>query len=526
MGLYKQGKRWWIDEILPNGQRVQKSLRTTDKRLAEARATELRDEILEKERRRRKGLPDDSSHEATASRKPLDLVEEYLGELERRGRAKLHVDITGTRLRRLLDGVGRLADLSTAENVRAALVRASTTVSQGFAKEGEERKTMVVSARTQNYYRLALSAFFNWLLREGRWPSNPVKSIARVTEGESNRRRRALTPNEVQRLLRAVAKVPGTRARERRVCYLLAYTRQLRRGTLRGLLVGDVDLEAGTLRIRASIAKNRKDRVKALAPEILEELRALCAGRETTKPLFRAVPRMKTFRRDLRRARIPEVTPEGVADFHGLARTSAATTLANEGVPLTTSQKMLDHSSPALTSGAYTRTGLDEERAAASKLARLALGPHDAAPETLGEILGSQGRKHAETRGFSGPPSVDDSGSPEMQRAKAQGLGSWTDPDLNRGHQDFQSWRPTPVRPGEMRDGPGSRDDPRRNPREQVRHDGVGQGPEDLARALLVQAATAPDPAPLIAAAQVLLEQAARERENVVKLQDVRRSRG
>jgi histidinol-phosphate/aromatic aminotransferase/cobyric acid decarboxylase-like protein len=52
------------------------------------------------------------------------------------------------------------------------------------------------------------------------------------------------------------------------------------------------------------------------------------------------------------------------------------------------------------------------------------------------------------------------------------------------------------------------------------------RSPEELARELLAAAAVAPDPAPLLAAAQALLEQAARERENVTRLEDERQRLG
>ena len=82
MGLYKRGDKWYLDEII-EGYRVHRSLKTNDRRNAEAEATAIRTKIQETARRKRLGLPDDSKHEAAAGAALTALVEEFAKELDR-----------------------------------------------------------------------------------------------------------------------------------------------------------------------------------------------------------------------------------------------------------------------------------------------------------------------------------------------------------------------------------------------------------------------------------------------------------
>ena len=386
MGLYRpkwkkdgqegRSKHWWL-EYRVDGRRHRVNLKVSDKRAAESAARK----IITSAEQLMAGV---GTFDATRATPPLELVEEYIDELKRRGRDPLHVSITHGRLKRIFANVGRLDGMNPV-GVRAALRRVTAS----------EKLT----SRTQNYYRLALSAVFNWLVREGRWISNPVKAVMRANETESVRTRRSLDPDELKRLL-GCPKIPV----HRRTLYQLTFFTGLRRGEIGRLERRDLVLDRGILICRAAISKNKKEKIMVLPPAMVTGLAAHVAtlkkpedpdADESRSKVFPQLPQTKTFYKDLKRAQVARTTPEGWIDFHALGRTSRATLLAQAGVALTTTQKLMRHSTPALTANVYTRLGLDEERQAALKLADVAgmrvLEAAPEGPEIFGRFFGRTG---------------------------------------------------------------------------------------------------------------------------------------
>ena len=210
-------------------------------------------------------------------------------------------------------------------------------------------------------YRVAAHAFFAWLVRENKTSSNPVSKVARVRPGEPTRTRRALTAEELPRLL--TASPP-----HRSVCYRVAATTGLRRSELASLTWVDVDLDAASVRVRASQAKNRREAVLPLPPGTVAALRAHRGDQQLpTAKVFRAVPNTVTLRKDLGAAKIPVLTPAGVVDFHAL-RVTYGTLLARAGVTLAQAQKLMRHSTPVLTANVYIKLEMDDAREAVGRI--------------------------------------------------------------------------------------------------------------------------------------------------------------
>ena len=92
---------------------------------------------------------------------------------------------------------------------------------------------------------------------------------------------------------------------------------------------GDLDLDAATVRVRASSAKNRKEAHLPLPEGTVAALKALDRGTPLAS-VFAAVPPTKVLREDLAAAEIEYETAEGNADFHAL-RVTYATMLATRG---------------------------------------------------------------------------------------------------------------------------------------------------------------------------------------------------
>jgi len=336
-GTRRRGKVWWMEAKVA-GRRHRKSLGVRDKHAAQAMATE----IVRRLELQAAGMP---VSEKAADTDVKGLIDAYEEELVRRRSSPQHVARTILRIRQVLEKARRLSDV-TPETIRKALART---------------KARGLSPQTQNAYRTAAHGFFAWLVREEKLDENPVSRVARVREGEPSRTRRALTQEELQRLVDAAPPHRG-------VCYLLAATTGLRRSELASLAWEDVDLEAATIRVRADHAKNRKTAVLPLPEGTVAALEGLRGDPQLpAAKVLRAVPNTATLRKDLKTARIPVETPAGVIDVHAL-RVTYGTLLARAGVSLAQAQKLMRHSTPALTANVYTKLEMDDAREAVGRI--------------------------------------------------------------------------------------------------------------------------------------------------------------
>jgi integrase len=333
-----RSRKWWVQFSI-DGQRYRKPTGLRDRRAAELRAATI---VKDAERR----AAGDETHDTTRLVEPTALLVEYVGELGRRGRAPEHVKTTERRLRCMFAPVPRLQDM-TPEKIRSVLAALT--------------KDRSLTAKSTNGYRIALSGFFTWLVREGRWFRNPVAAVPRAHEEKPERERRALATEELALLF---AKAP----QERSTLYRFASTTGLRRSELRKLRWRDVDLTAGTVRVRAENAKNRLEAVLPLHPETVSALKELRGKAKEDDPVFAIIPPVATLVSDLERAGIAAKTDKTVVDLHALARVTFATALARADVPLVQAQKLMRHSDPKLTANIYTRLDLGDARAAVAKL--------------------------------------------------------------------------------------------------------------------------------------------------------------
>jgi integrase len=366
-GREVKGRVWWMD-VQVGGKRYRKSLGLRDKHAAQVKEAE----IVRRLEFQAAGIDVKDG----AGQSPLGpLVDEYEQEMVRLRRSPAHVAHTRKRVLDLLGKAPNLAAVTPAK-IRHGLARLSR---QGL------------TPKTQNAYRVALSGCFTWLIREGRWEHNPVAQVSRVRETEPKRERRALTPEELRALIEAA---PEPRA----TCYVVAATTGARRSELAALRWADVDLDAATLRLRASTAKNRKEAYQPLPEGTVAALRALDGRGTPLAPVFQRVPSTKVLREDLKAAGVPYVTDEGVADLHAL-RVTYATMLARAGVSLVQAQKLMRHSDPKLTSVIYTRLRLDDAHEA---VARIDIGG-DATRAANCAHTGQDGGAGAPNRGACGP---------------------------------------------------------------------------------------------------------------------------
>ena len=326
-----------------------RSLGTTDKQVAAKKAHDL---FVEMQQEAAGLLPAKSLR--TAGAKALcDHLEDFLCDLQSKGRTKKHVDDNRSRISRLLSECGWkvLADVDA----------------DGFIQWRNECCD-VLAAKTLNEYLASVVGLFNWMEKIGRISANPLRRVERVDgRGKLKRERRAFTEAELKRLI----EVSGTRG----LIYLFAARTGLRRNEINQLTWNDVHLNEAQpfVLARACITKNKKDERIFLVPEIVEKLEPISkeASNSDTPVFMDGVPKIKAMKRDLIKAEIPYCDEKGrYADFHALRHT-CATFMLKHGVPAAYAKKHMRHSDLKLTTNCYNDDAQLDVYESLSKLPRV-----------------------------------------------------------------------------------------------------------------------------------------------------------
>lgn len=523
----------WNVEVWIGGLRHRKSTGCRDKRAAEEKAREIRLKL----ERKAAGL---TSQEEEHAEKPLE--ESLLGFLvsldakkvvprhrnDREACLRAFVAATGAKTIRDLDGA----------KAEAWLVEVAETG---------------LSARSVNRRRDALRAFGRWLVRVRRVTGNPFAFLPGRNEAADRRRvRRALSDADFGKLVDAARRRPladATRPRrirksvssprispeeeerlralgvERALVYAFASRTGLRRGELGRLTWGDLDLERGIVRVPATSAKAKKEQRAALRGGLALALAARRGSAPPTALVFGpdAIPSVPVLKRDLAFAGLPFRDAEGfVADLHALRGTLVTGLVANGESPSTV-QAVARHASVTTTMGSYLdRRALDLVAA----VERLPSVPEEenlfatltgATPSTSGAVDGLGGglggdlapstvqpalartTEEGQNRPLetvSAGPSVGPAEPCEVLRAVGHDPTTNSLKDQPGDSQSVSYQGATSSPPGAWAPAWGA-----------SVHD-PAPSPEALARELLRLAADAPDPAPLLAAAQALLASA------------------
>ncbi|MEA3401055.1 MAG: tyrosine-type recombinase/integrase [Armatimonadota bacterium] len=211
-----------------------------------------------------------------------------------------------------------------------------------------------VAASTLQRNLASLSSMFDFLVRRGIVPRNPVDLVDRPRCPDPQPV--CLTDDQLRRLLDVVAD-----ARERAILLTMALL-GLRRSEVLKLNVGDVDLAAARLHVRE--AKGGKSRVlpipSELRPALEEHLKAQDRGPD--EPLFLGCHGRRLSRSALARLFNKWLNTAGLAD-RGLtphsARHGAATRWLQSGLSLRHVQLLLGHADIAVTAG-YLHVSVDD----------------------------------------------------------------------------------------------------------------------------------------------------------------------
>jgi len=320
--------------------------------------------------------PRERAMQEHAARPVAELLSEYVGHLRGRGRTRGHVSATEHHIDQCIAacGVQRILDLDPHR------------VSQWLEE-------LPVAARTKNAKRAAVLAFCRWAASYGRAPRNPLPADLLVRYDENADRRclsRAMTRDDSQTFFAALLdrkKVLGRykkgtsymrKALERRAFYIIAANTGLRWRETARLRWCDIDLDRGVVVVPAGQTKNGKEAELPLIAPVIEALREIRPESPSpTAKVFAGEPQYRTWKHDLHRAGIIKGEKDGWAGYvdergrrldRKCLRMSFCTWLKECGVDLRDAQRLMRHSTPALTSNIYTDVRLSNLRAAAEKL--------------------------------------------------------------------------------------------------------------------------------------------------------------
>ena len=343
-------------------------------------------------------------------------IDAYIDHQNTKGLNKARIDSTRSRLEGVADDCEwkRLADLNASKLERWLVDR-----QQEGAREEDG-----MSAGNRNEYRGAWVGFGNWCVKTGRLLNNPLADVPRAdAKADCRRKRRALTEDELARLLDAarrrplhdamtvrtgpnkgkqLARVSDKRrielerlGRERALIYKTYLLTGLRKGELASLTVGQLHLDGAMpyVELDAADEKNRRGADIPLRGDLADELRQwlvekLVTRRPETLVMGEAVPTelpsdtplfdvpsglLRILDRDLAFAGIPKKDDRGrTVDVHALRHTFG-THLSVAGVAPRTAQAAMRHSSIDLTMNVYTDPRLLDVHGALDKLPELSL---------------------------------------------------------------------------------------------------------------------------------------------------------
>jgi integrase/recombinase XerD len=381
----------WYDH---NGQRQERSTKTTDKRAA--------DRILSTwttaATLRREGSIDARAEAlAQQARRPIgEHLADWEAALMSKGSSARHVELVTSRTRKVMEAAGfkRWSDMSASRAMEYLKeLRADREIRD---EAGNVVKTQRgISSQTFNFYQQAVKQFGRWMVKDRRATDNPFAYLEPLNVRTDRRRdRRALTPDELRTLIITTEGSParfGMTGLERALMYRLAAETGLRAAELRSLTRASFHLDGGepTVTVAAAYSKRRREDTCPMRPGLAESLRTHLANKAPAALAFNAPTTSwdfaDVFKADRKAAGIDYRDDAGrVADFHALRHTFISNLAAGKVAPKT-AQALARHSTITLTMDRYTHQYAGDERQALDVLPDLSI------PE-VAEATGTDGK--------------------------------------------------------------------------------------------------------------------------------------
>ncbi len=364
----KKGAPYYI-QFLDHQDKRRTTKGCPDKGVTEAKAAKIETAV----QRIKIGLADQSELDELLGKPQSDAwdgqVAAFEASLKRKNNTEKHVRLIVNRVKLVLKGSSfkTLADFD------------ADAVEEFLTKHCEKKD---LGHRTYNHYLQAIDSFGNWLshpkrriIERNHFAGIPRRNI----ETDVRHARRALSPQEVALVIETARKstyaVQGYDGLTRARIYLLSYMTGLRKGEIASLTPANfkLDSERPTLTVAAKHSKRRKKDTLPIHADLVGELRIWLAGLAADAPLFPLLGARKAYKmiqRDLKEAKIPYETEEGLADFHATGRHSHITELLRSGVSLVEAKELARHSDVRMTMK-YTHIGLEDQARAVNKLRSL-----------------------------------------------------------------------------------------------------------------------------------------------------------
>jgi len=241
--------------------------------------------------------------------------------------------------------IGGLVDASIYEVLltprhfqRVVGARSSREITQPNLDTFVLQRSEEVARNTLNKDITNLRAFLNWAVKNRFVASGLEIKKVKVPQKPVT----ALSVQQVRDLLTTAAKYPTLRLR-----VLLAVTTGLRRGDIEVIRIGDIHFDRNTIATRNRKAEKAMPE-RPIPEEIMTELSNYVATLpEGQERVFADRFRSKRWEKIRTTLGLPELK------FHHLRKTFASL-LAQRGVSTAVTQRLLEHSSPALTNDVYT----------------------------------------------------------------------------------------------------------------------------------------------------------------------------
>ncbi len=239
---------------------------------------------------------------------------------------------------------------------------------QGEIKTGRLRNASI------NRRAAALKTLLNWAVAHELLPTNPLASLKKLPEVDSDVKIRYLSPDERARLFAAIdAREARLRAERRRTLdgghrqylppleglpfvdyfkplVILALNTGIRRNALFSLRWEDVDLDHATIHLTAANAKNKKDAYLPLNSTAEEALRLWRSQAPANNPLVFPSPLTGSKMNSCKKVWHSVLKSANIANFrwHDM-RHDFASRLVMAGVDLNTVRELMTHSDISMT---------------------------------------------------------------------------------------------------------------------------------------------------------------------------------
>jgi len=341
-----QSEIWIAQFVDENGKLKRVSTKTKDKSAANRVLAKLENEIS----MIRAGLTARSelNRVATYSMPIQQFVDQYQVKMTASGNTKEHT-------RRSIQKINVMIDECKIKN----LSDINRNVIEKWIATAIERNKK--APRTINSYHVAIKSFLNWCVDSRHLSENPLAKIKKLNEAVGRKKqRRSLTEEELKKLFVATHSRKyrqENKADEHELIYRLLVGTGLRSNELGISTPNQFDFEKCRFFVKAKNTKNRRDDILPIRSDLCERLKKwICKFEiQSNERIFKYTisSLRQSFIRDCLAAGIELKSPDGRSiDVHALRRTFG-TMLARAGVPLTTTQRLMRHSTPELTAKLY-----------------------------------------------------------------------------------------------------------------------------------------------------------------------------